>query len=264
MRDHFSLVAPSYNKVRTTSSIHVSTIARRIKPRDEGIIRLAEVGIGPARYTVPLIKELGRKFPGHSIDIACIDSCKEMLDEARKNLSGVCGLNARFILGRGKELSALCSGDLDAVLIFNAIHHLDVDGFLCSCSESLREGGRLFIHTRTPLQNHCTVWGVNFPGFSEREKRLLTKKEMNEKVASTAGLELRSQAIYVIMKESPIEELVDKARKKHYSTLEYYGENEFESALEQFVENLHGKNGGDSVFHTIANILYVIEKKFRQ
>lgn len=259
MRGHFSAVASSYNKVRTTYRVHVSRVAKRMKPKSEEAIKIAEVGLGPARYTIPFIRELRRRFPDSRIDLTGIDNCREMLVEARKNLSGIPGLDSRFILGRGEDISCFCN-NLDGILIFNAIHHLDVNQFLAACTDSLTDGGRIFIHTRTPFQNGYTLWGEHFPDFSEREKRLLPKDSMREKIESKSELELVGRVVYSLGSESSVKELIEQANKKHYSTLEYYGEKEFESALNAFLENLKGIGYNGKVFHIIGNTLYVVEK----
>ncbi|MCH8191935.1 MAG: methyltransferase domain-containing protein, partial [Chloroflexi bacterium] len=52
---------------------------------------------------------------------------------------------------------------LDCVLTFNAIHDFPLPGFLQESHRVLKDGGYLFIYTRSRSQNQRTVWGRHFP-----------------------------------------------------------------------------------------------------
>ena len=48
--------------------------------------------------------------------------------------------------------------------------------------------GRLFVYTRLPEHNARSIWGRYFPGFAQRETRLLTLGELHGAIKGTPGL----------------------------------------------------------------------------
>ena len=61
---------------------------------------------------------------------------------------------------------------LDALLTFNAVHHLPLQAFLKEACRVMRPGSHLLIYTRFRSQNARNIWGQYFPQFVDKEDRL--------------------------------------------------------------------------------------------
>src|SRR3989442_8334410 len=164
-RDHFRESASRWRAVRSLDVRGVRGIAKalaRLVPAegDRGL-RLLDVGTGTGRYLVALceaLRELGVPIAG----AVGTDQSSAML----KRFTGLA------VTARAEALPY--GAAFDAVLTFNALHHLELDRFLAEAGRVLRPEGLLILYTRTPEQNRETIWGKLFPDFAAREGRLYT------------------------------------------------------------------------------------------
>jgi SAM-dependent methyltransferase len=150
------------------------------------------------------------------------------------------------------EALPLRNAAFDAVLCFNAVHHFRLDEFLSESARVLRSRGILIIYTRTPEQNRQTVWGQLFPGFAERETRLLEEEQLRLAVMGCAKF------LWFTFKRVPwfvhttVPRLLEQARGRVYSTLRLYDSAEFEAAIRVFERRLTGVAASGSAL-TVRN-----------
>jgi ubiquinone/menaquinone biosynthesis C-methylase UbiE len=81
----------------------------------------------------------------------------------------VCGHS--FIKASAERIP-LANSTLDCVFTFNAIHHFNIVAFLNEVTRILKKGGKTFVYTRLKAQNATNIWGMYFPSFLDKEKRL--------------------------------------------------------------------------------------------
>lgn len=137
--DHFSLVAPAYDALRTTDEAPVRRI-RELLP-DRRVVGL-DIGCGTGRYS-RLLQSL---LPDGSL-LAASDVSEAMLAELPAAHDG----RALMVpLRCTAEQLPVRTGCLDLVMAFNSVHHFDLGRFLAEVARVLRAGGRLFVYTRTP------------------------------------------------------------------------------------------------------------------
>ena len=243
---HFARVAPYYQAVRITDEEPVVEAAGSLPPR---ALRGLEVGCGTGRYTELLLRHLS----GGS-SIVAVDACWEMI--ARLRPMAKAGLDIRPVCGDAAALP-FGGGDFDFAATFNAIHHFDVAGFLAGVARLLRPGARLFVYTRTPEQNTRSIWGRWFPGFRDKETRLLSLDRLEEAVAKTPGLALVEVREYAFRRRESVAVLGARARAHAYSTFSLYGEGELAEALSRFLDSLPA----DPVDWVDENTLLVAERR---
>lgn len=141
------------------------------------------------------------------------------------------------------------AGAYDFVSSFNAVHHFDVPDFLGKSRDGLAAGGRLFVYTRLPGQNARSIWGRYFPGFTEKETRLLELGDIHRWIEDTPGLRFVSATSLRYRRRSSLERLVEQARRRHYSTFSLYDPDAFEAALAGFQDNVRRRFADDVEWH---------------
>jgi SAM-dependent methyltransferase len=177
--DHFKLVAPVYDSLRTTDKAPVRRI-REMLPNS--LLVGLDLGCGTGRYS----RLLHALLPDGSL-LAASDVSAAMLAE----LQAVCDSGASVVpLRCTAEELPIRTGALDLVTAFNSVHHFDRGRFLAEAARVLGADGRLFVYTRTPEQNAQTIWGRWFPGFTEREQRLYSEATLTDAVHHARGLRL--------------------------------------------------------------------------
>ncbi|RMD69162.1 MAG: class I SAM-dependent methyltransferase [Gammaproteobacteria bacterium] len=250
MYRHFKEVAGIYNEVRTTDEAPVRFIAERL----QGIspLRGADVGCGGGRYDLLLYRHL----PG--LSLLGVDINPAMLKEAETYLRSH-GVENFTTQCAGVEDMAL-PGGLDVVLTFNAIHHFPLALFLEKAAGALKEGGRLFIYTRTPEQNARTLYGRYFPGFAEKETRLYPEEALEEAIAATPGLALLGTKTFRYAREASLERVLEKVKSRHYSTFSLYDEGDFQRALAAFEARLLADFPDRTITWTDENLLLEAER----
>jgi len=124
----------------------------------------------------------------------------------------------------------------------------------------LKPRGFLFIYTRTQEQTRNSIWGKFFPGFSDKEQRLFWKDELIRKLERLRNFEIISYIEFEYPRTSTIDELVEKAFAKHYSTFYLYRGDEHVQAIQVFKENLLKHYQSDLIYYTDENTLVALRK----
>src|SRR2546426_8195765 len=158
-RDHFREIASRYRAVRSLDVRAVRRIAkalaRLVPAQGERGLRLLDVGTGTGRYLVALSEAL-RELGVPIARAVGTDQSSAML----KRFTGLA------VTARAEALPY--GAAFDAVLTFNALHHLELDRFLAEAARVLRPEGLLILYTRTPEQNRETIWGKHLDRKSTR------------------------------------------------------------------------------------------------
>ena len=253
IRSHFSGVAAQYRSLRTTDRAPVERIAELL-PGIE-LIRAADVGCGAGRYDLELFRELEPR-----LDLYCTDSDANMLRELRQYLSGHGFRTFHPVLAHARNLP-LRADSLDAVVTFNAVHHFRVRAFLREAVRVLRPGGMLFVYTRLRSQNRNNIWGMHFPSFWRKETRLFEREEFQALVESVPGLTLESVEFFRYERVSSLDELLEKARRRHYSTFCLYSPKELAAAFTRFEDNLrrHYRDLAQITWHD-ENVMFIARR----
>lgn len=252
-QDHFAGVASAYREARTTDLEPIKYISKHVRRMDT--IIAADVGAGAGRYDLLLLRELGSR-----LRLRCVDVTVEMLAELDEYLQseGVTGYSTHLASADGLPFS---DHALDYVFTFNACHHFDLPAFLAESRRTLRIGGRMFIYTRTRAQNERGSWVRYFPEFAERETRLYTLGQMAAAVAGTPGLELTGIEEFQYDRVVDMDRLVFQAENHHYSTFKLYDPDEFESAMEHFINNVKSAcDDTERIPWRDENIMYVVDR----
>lgn len=245
MDRHFTGVSSVYRDVRTTDREPIEQIAKELKglPNPNG----ADIGCGAGRYDLLMFQTI----PG--LHLSCIDANQAMLEQAHGLLAanGIDAFETRQSTVENLELEA---GAYDFVSSFNAVHHFDFPDFLRRSRDGLAAGRHLFVYTRLPGQNARSIWGQYFPGFTEKETRLLELGGIHRGIEDTAGLRFVSAICLRYRRRSSLERLVEQAKSLHYSTFSLYDPEAFEEALDVFRQKVH-RRFTDSVEWHDENVL---------
>lgn len=229
MKAHFTAVAPVYVSVRTTDDEPIEHIARRLE--GAGPVRVADIACGAGRYDSLLFEALPE------LRLTCVDINQAMIDEALQHLSEQGFDDVEAIVSNVADLR-LEANAYDAVLCFNAIHHMDFSTFLKRTTPALKSNGRLFIYTRLPSQNARSIWGRFFPGFAEKEARLYPLEDMCRWIEEAEGLWFRQATAFHYRRNASIDRLLDQVGSQHYSTFALYSPEDLEQAIASFQDQL--------------------------
>jgi SAM-dependent methyltransferase len=229
LHDHFSVVANRYRDLRTTDPEPVLFIRDQL-PRHPCLG--VDVGCGTGRYTEKLYYEM----PEGTLILA-VDRNPGMLRTLKARISEEEGIQP---FQANAEDLPLLPGSVDWLTSFNAVHHLDLQGFLWKTADVLKAGGKMFIYTRTPEQNARSIWGRFFPGFTEKETRLRSEPEFREAIGRADELQVESVETFRYSRTSTVDRLREQAENAHYSTFCLFGRKEFSEALGTFLRRLPG------------------------
>ena len=227
MSRHFAEISPVYRSVRTTDRKPVEHIARELDGRVW--LKGADIGCGAGRYVLAMFETIP------NLSLTCVDASPAMLEQVDGLLraNGIDEFQTRHSTAEGLELEP---GRYDFVSSFNAVHHFDLPEFLRRSRDGLVEGGRLFVYTRLPEHNARSIWGRCFPGFVEKETRLLTLGDLHGAIENTPGLRFVSATCLRYHRQVTLDRLIEQARSRHYSTFSLYESDAFEDALGSFRE----------------------------
>jgi len=252
MNNHFSSIASKYRSVRTLDIEPVLYIKNKINGKSN--INMADIGCGDGRYSLEFLKHFGDKCYLH-----CIDFNENMLESLEDYLTEQNITNFCLREGNANRLP-LDNNSMDCIVTFNAIHHFDVPKFLSESVRSLKDDGHLFIYTRLRNQNSRTIWGEQFPLFTEVETRLYELDELKQHIQE-ADMRIHSTRVFGYHRTSSLSRLVTQAENNHYSTLALYDKEAFQESLITFQKNI--KDNFDDLEHikwTDENILIEIRK----
>ena len=229
MHKHFSEIAFSYRDVRMTDLEPIQFIKKRLK--DLRSIRAADIGCGAGRYDLLLFRHL------NNLHLVCVDSNEAMLKKASAYLkdSGIC--NFVPVKADANNLP-LKDNFVDCIFTFNAIHHFDFPRFLENAARIIRRDGLIFMYTRFQSQNERSLWGRYFPNFLEKEGRLYESSDITGAIDSTNCFTIECVESFQFSRKATLDEVLEKARKKHYSTFSLYDGCEFEESLNEFEERI--------------------------
>jgi ubiquinone/menaquinone biosynthesis C-methylase UbiE len=157
----------------------------------------------------------------------------------------------------------LPSNSFDSVFTFNAVHHFAIVEFLNEVVRILKPGGYLFIYTRLRSQNRRNIWGRYFPSFTKKETRLYELEEFKNIVEEVPDLAMEDVRYFKYQRTSSLDHLLQQAQHHHYSTFNYYTDDEFEKSLARFNQNIR-RNFSDveHITWTDENVLLIDRKRF--
>lgn len=229
MHEHFAQLAPTYRQARTTDTEPIEFIRETLKGSSE--IRAADIGCGAGRYDLLLFQHI------NNLHLTCVDVNASMLEQASKYLRNNGIVHFKTVQGDDSSLP-LEPNSMDCILTFNAIHHFNFIRFIEQCAQVIKKNGKIFIYTRLRSQNARNIWGQHFPFFTEKETRLYELDEMRQWIQSVDSLSLETVKSFRHKRQATLDQLVERARIKHYSTFSLYEKDEFEEALIQFQQNI--------------------------
>lgn len=227
---HFNQIAPRYRDLRITDMAPIIFITNKLQ--DLPNIHAADIGCGTGRYSLKFMEHLGGKC-----HLYCIDSTLGMLRQLKDHLNRHNVVNFLPTIGDAHKIP-LPTDSLDCIMTFNAVHHFRLPHFLKEASRALKNNGKLFIYTRLRDQNARTIWGMHFPSFHEKEKRLYELDHLKNIFEKDPNLNISSVEFFEHDRVYPLENLVEKAKNHHYSTFKFYGKKEFREALHKFKKNI--------------------------
>lgn len=254
IHQHFSNVAEQYNDIRTTDREPVALI-RRVLSEDRQVTAL-DVGCGPGRYDLALLEALGSK-----LHLICLDANASMLQKAASLLEEKWADQVSFVKGSADDLPC-ADASIDCILSFNAIHHFPLNRFFQEVGRVLKKNGWAFIYTRTRTQNQRSIWGRHFPDFAAKESRLFEIEELEERLIKVPQLDLLSVDAFKFLRSASLKQLVEQAELKHYSTFCLYPQGQFQSALQQFRENVRATYANEhQISWSDENMMLVLRRR---
>ncbi len=233
MKHHFARVAPRYRRMRELDVTAVREIARIIGrlPKSDPRTVILDVGSGTGRYLESVLAESALEMT-HRCCAVRYDALREMLGGTCAS-SGLPYRSVKSVVGLAESLP-FAADAVDAVLVFNAIHHFDATPFMTEVGRVLRPDGKVIVYTRTPEQNRCTIWGKFFPLFADKEDRLFTAAALTAAVDQTGAFGSVELRVIPWRAEANLSRLIKQARYGAYSTFEFYSRREFEDAVATF------------------------------
>ncbi len=233
MKHHFARVAPRYRRMRELDVTAVREIARIIGrlPKSDPRIVILDVGSGTGRYLEAVLAESALETT-HRCCAIRYDALRQMLGGTWASSGLPCRL-VKSVVGLAESLP-FAADAIDAVLVFNAIHHFDATPFMTEVGRVLQPDGKVIIYTRTPKQNRCTIWGRFFPRFADKEDRLFTEAALTAAVDQTGAFGRVELRMIPWRAEANLSRLIEQARCGAYSTFEFYSRQEFEDAVATF------------------------------
>jgi ubiquinone/menaquinone biosynthesis C-methylase UbiE len=253
--DHFRQVAKTYDHYRHFDIEPVHYLVRHV-PGD--LQAICELGTGTGRYLLPLVDAFARA--GVVVREAFgVDASPEMLAmakrEAAKTYPRVKWLHATA------DRTGIPGHRLSLVTSFNAFHHFPVSETLRETARILRPGGRMGIYTRTREQEGDHIWGRYFPGYVEHS-RVPTRKEMEDLSHRRPAFRLIDTRVFSYVRTTTFNWVCSQTWNKHYTTLAYYPEKEFESAFARFrsaLRLMHADRGPIVYRSSYTLFLYQLE-----
>ncbi len=254
MKNLYSSIAHIFRSLRVTDSAAVLHIKDNLGNYNK--IIAADVGAGAGRYAKLLFDHIGHE----KLFLSCFDTNEFMLKSLTDYLDDNNYTNFITKIATAEEMP-IDDGELDCIFSFNSIHHFNFYKFFNEAIRTLKDGGKIFIYSRTRKQNEESIWGKYFPLFRKKESRLYEPDEFDFKLGTVPGLELVETKIFSFDRDNTIKELVDRASSRHYSAFFLYEQDEFDYALKKFETNLkENYSDPESIKWLDEKILYIIKK----
>jgi ubiquinone/menaquinone biosynthesis C-methylase UbiE len=256
MKNHFARIASSYRKLRKTDREPVEYLANLIADGDDDT-RLLDLGCGTGRYTEALLDCLS--IP---LILYCLDMSEGMLKHCREKLCNHRSAKSCLLLQAKADSIPFDKGLLDFMMTFNAIHHFDIPNFFNETARVLKSNGFLGIYTRSRDQNANTIWGRYFPGFAEKENRLLSRGEFEKIISAQPDLWLEEVKAYNFKRIISIDKLMRLVSRHHYSTFEFYTPEELKKTAAIFEKRLKTRFADlENIPHDSGYTLLLVRKK---
>ena len=256
MKDHFDRIASSYRGLRKTDREPVEYLASILAEGDDSI-RLLDLGCGTGRYTEALLDCLS-----NPLNLYCLDISEGMLRLCQDKLCNHRNAKSCSLLQAKADEIPLDNGSLDSMVTFNAIHHFDIPKFFNEAARVLKSDGFLGIYTRSRAQNEKTIWGRYFPGFVEREDRLLSIEEFERTISRRGDLRLEEIKTYNFKRIISIDRLMQLVSGHHYSTFKFYMPEELKKATAIFERGLKTSFYDlENIRHDSSYTLLLVRKK---
>ena len=254
MKDLYSSIAHIFRSLRVTDSEPVLYMKDKLEYLDK--IVAADVGAGAGRYARLLFDHLGHE----RLFLNCFDTNEYMLKSLQDYLKDNSISNFVAKIAAAEEMP-IGDKELDCVFSFNSIHHFNFYKFFGEAIRVLKDGGKIFIYSRTRTQNEQSIWGRCFPLFRKKESRFYEPDEFTFKLGTVPGLELMETKVFSFDRDNSIKELVDRSSSRHYSAFFLYEQKEFDLALKTFESNLM-KNypDPDHVEWVDEKIMFIVKK----
>jgi ubiquinone/menaquinone biosynthesis C-methylase UbiE len=229
MDEHFSKLADKYNDIRQTDQEPIAYI-RDLFSKSQPLVAV-DVGCGPGRYALLLLRMIPQ------LHLTCLDRNSAMIAETTRLLRSA---NIDRFKAAPANASALPldSSSVDVVFTFNAIHHFILPAFLREAQRVLKKDGMICIYSRLPSQNEASIWGKYFPDFGTVERRLYSLDSIEAVIRSIPGLALDTIKLFQFERMSSLEDLVEKAKARHYSTFSLYSKEHLDACISEFRENV--------------------------
>lgn len=249
MLNHFTKVSDAYNMVRDTDCEVVDLIARTIMEVNSPIS--LDFATGTGRYPIAIARKYGYKF-------LCADKNPKMLEKIHEEYLKGDDLIQVIQVNSLEDIEKPNLG-YRAITLMNALHHFDdIPFFVKSVREIISDEGYFLIYTRLDDQNMRTIWGQHFPEFATRENRYLgcsafPHLQLEEEIIQ-GGMKVEKVMTFELRRSNTLPELLEKVKKRHYSTFCLYSPKELEEAEREFVNNIYQAFPG-----SINNVKYRIE-----
>ena len=256
MKDHFDRIASGYRGLRKTDLEPVEYLANLIADGDDDT-RLMDLGCGTGRYTEAFLDCLS-----DPLNLYCVDISEEMLRLCRDKLCNHRSVKSCFLLRAKADAIPFDKGLLDFMVTFNAIHHFDIPKFFAEAARVLKPSGLLGIYTRSRAQNEKTIWGRYFPGFVEREDRLLSIEEFERIISWQRDLRLEEIKTYNFKRVISNDRLMQLVSRRHYSTFRFYTPEELKKTTAIFRKRLENRFADlENIPHDSGYTLLLVRKK---
>ena len=231
----YAKIAGYYDKVRALSReslnfwLEVFSKFGGIKENS----RVLDVGCGTGRFTIPLATKTNASVYG-------LDSSSEMLEKARIKDKGSV---VKWVQGRAEDLP-FDDGHFDCVLTSYTIHH--VDDMWKAIEEMyrvLKDQGRCVILTSSHGQIRRSVLH-EFPKIRKIDlERFPSVLKLKRMMTSSGFKAVHHHIIKSVKRLVPVEQYLDRVKKKPFSTLTLLTEDEFTDGLKEFEKRIRRKYG---------------------
>ena len=233
---HFNEVANCYEQLReNVYLIDIIDIMKKYITKND---ILMDIACGTGRISTNVCRSL-------DLRLILVDKNIRMLNVAMKKINmqykGNKLINMDiydFLENNGKKDNVKIN-DINIFTCFNAIHWIGL-GLFKKLEEKMSPGSLFVILTRTKQQNKESFFGLNFPKFADKETRLFSLNQLLDefKKCNLSVVDTKFLKYQISQKKS---KLLEQAKKKSYSTFQFYSNEEYEQAMRIFKDNISSK-----------------------
>jgi ubiquinone/menaquinone biosynthesis C-methylase UbiE len=192
--------------------------------------RVLDIGCGTGRHSLGLAMGCGAEICG-------MDLSAGMLSKANSKSRG-CWLRA------DATHLPITGGGFDATMMILVLQHVDDEPLAISeAFRVLRPGGRLLVATisHARIMRHVTRL---FPGLAKIDlDRFMPVPELKRHMRGSGFVDIGQHMMRTQERVEPVEELLDRFRRRYISTLALVPENDFEAGLATFEMRLRERYG---------------------